>query len=49
MLGSTAIRAVYGSAFYGREAVLEKNPPWQGEGNMIADVTFERTLFNPPP
>ena len=24
-------------------------PPWQGGGNMIADVTFERTLFQPPP
>jgi cysteine desulfurase/selenocysteine lyase len=24
-------------------------PPWQGGGNMIADVTFERTVFQPPP
>ncbi|MCW2283440.1 cysteine desulfurase/selenocysteine lyase [Rhodoblastus acidophilus] len=44
VFGPTGIGAVYG-----REAVLEKNPPWQGGGNMIADVTFERTLFNPPP
>ena len=22
---------------------------WQGGGNMIADVTFERTLFQPAP
>jgi len=29
--------------------VLEETPPWQGGGNMIADVTFERTLFQPPP
>ena len=36
-------------ALYGRRAVLEDLPPWQGGGNMIADVTFERTLFQPPP
>jgi len=24
-------------------------PPWQGGGNMIADVTFERTVYQPPP
>ena len=24
-------------------------PPWQGGGNMIADVTFENTLYQPPP
>ncbi len=24
-------------------------PPWQGGGNMIADVTFERTIYQPPP
>jgi cysteine desulfurase/selenocysteine lyase len=29
--------------------VLEDMPPWQGGGNMIADVTFERTVFQPPP
>ncbi|WP_349743694.1 family 2A encapsulin nanocompartment cargo protein cysteine desulfurase [Roseateles cavernae] len=34
---------------YGRREVLEQTPPWQGGGNMIADVTFERTLFQPPP
>ena len=34
---------------YGRSEVLEETPPWQGGGNMIADVTFERTLFQPPP
>jgi cysteine desulfurase/selenocysteine lyase len=44
VFGPTGIGAVYG-----RGAVLEKTPPWQGGGNMIADVTFERTLFNPPP
>lgn len=34
---------------YGRREVLEDTPPWQGGGNMIADVTFERTVFQPPP
>ena len=24
-------------------------PPWQGGGNMIADVTFEKTIYQPPP
>jgi cysteine desulfurase/selenocysteine lyase len=24
-------------------------PPWQGGGNMIEDVTFERTLYQKPP
>ncbi len=34
---------------YGKKELLEAMPPWQGGGNMIADVTFERTLFQPPP
>jgi cysteine desulfurase/selenocysteine lyase len=34
---------------YGKSAVLAHMPPWQGGGNMIADVTFERTLYQPPP
>ncbi|MFO0663341.1 MAG: family 2A encapsulin nanocompartment cargo protein cysteine desulfurase [Polyangiaceae bacterium] len=34
---------------YGKSDVLEAMPPWQGGGNMIADVTFERTLYQPPP
>lgn len=44
VFGPTGIGVVYG-----RRALLEHMPPWQGGGNMIADVTFERTLFNPPP
>ena len=32
-------------AVYGKEAVLAATQPWQGGGNMIADVTFERTVF----
>ncbi|WP_370513816.1 family 2A encapsulin nanocompartment cargo protein cysteine desulfurase [Comamonas sp. CAH-2] len=34
---------------WGRRAVLEAMPPWQGGGNMIADVTFEKTVFQPLP
>ena len=30
-------------------SVLEAMPPWQGGGNMIEDVTFERTIYQPPP
>jgi len=34
---------------YGRQDVLDTMPPWQGGGNMIQDVTFEKTLYQPPP
>jgi cysteine desulfurase/selenocysteine lyase len=34
---------------YGKPEVLEHMPPWQGGGNMIQDVTFERTLYQLPP
>jgi len=34
---------------YGKSEILDSMPPWQGGGNMIQDVTFERTLYNPPP
>ncbi|WP_377811219.1 family 2A encapsulin nanocompartment cargo protein cysteine desulfurase (plasmid) [Azospirillum sp. A29] len=34
---------------YGRLDVLEGMQPWQGGGNMIADVTFERTVYQPAP
>ncbi|MDR1529194.1 MAG: cysteine desulfurase [Burkholderiales bacterium] len=36
-------------ALYGKEEVLEAAKPYQGGGNMIADVTFERTLYQKPP
>lgn len=36
-------------ALYGKPEVLETMPPWQGGGNMIADVTFEKTLYQPAP
>jgi cysteine desulfurase/selenocysteine lyase len=31
---------------YGREALLEKMPPYQGGGDMISSVTFEKTTYN---
>jgi cysteine desulfurase / selenocysteine lyase len=34
---------------YGREALLEAMPPWQGGGDMIRSVTFEKTTFNDLP
>jgi cysteine desulfurase / selenocysteine lyase len=34
---------------YGCEDVLIETPPWQGGGNMIADVTLERSLYQGPP
>jgi cysteine desulfurase/selenocysteine lyase len=34
---------------YGKSAVLDRMPPWQGGGNMIADVTFEKTVYQAPP
>jgi cysteine desulfurase/selenocysteine lyase len=34
---------------YGKRALLQSMPPWQGGGNMIRDVTFERTLYQDPP
>ena len=34
---------------YGKEEILEKMPPYQGGGDMIAKVTFERTTYNTLP
>jgi len=34
---------------YGKPDALADSPPWQGGGNMIADVTFEKTIYQPPP
>jgi cysteine desulfurase/selenocysteine lyase len=36
-------------ALYGKTAVLEHMPPWQGGGNMIQDVTFEKTVYQAAP
>jgi cysteine desulfurase/selenocysteine lyase len=44
VFGPTGIGALFGKA-----DVLEHMPPWQGGGNMIADVTFEKTVYQPPP
>jgi len=44
IFGPTGIGALYGKA-----EALEEMPPWQGGGNMISDVTFEKTTFHPPP
>jgi cysteine desulfurase/selenocysteine lyase len=34
---------------YGKEALLNKMPPYQGGGDMIAKVTFEKTTYNELP
>ncbi|MGO9973757.1 MAG: family 2A encapsulin nanocompartment cargo protein cysteine desulfurase [Solirubrobacteraceae bacterium] len=34
---------------YGKLDLLNSTPPWQGGGNMIRDVTLERTLYQPAP
>jgi cysteine desulfurase / selenocysteine lyase len=34
---------------YGRAALLERMPPWQGGGDMIETVTLERSTWAPPP
>ena len=31
---------------YGKRALLEAMPPWQGGGDMIAEVTFEGSTWN---
>jgi cysteine desulfurase/selenocysteine lyase len=33
-------------ALYGRSELLEAMAPWQGGGDMIASVTFEKTTYN---
>ncbi|MBB5062791.1 family 2A encapsulin nanocompartment cargo protein cysteine desulfurase [Granulicella mallensis] len=34
---------------YGKPDALAEMQPWQGGGNMIVDVTFEKTIYQPPP
>jgi cysteine desulfurase/selenocysteine lyase len=36
-------------ALYGRAELLAAMPPWQGGGDMIHTVSFERTTYAPPP
>jgi cysteine desulfurase/selenocysteine lyase len=44
ILGPTGI-----GVLYGKRAVLEKMPPYQGGGEMIRSVSFERTTYNDIP
>lgn len=44
LYGPTGIGALYGKA-----ALLEAMPPYQGGGEMIARVTFEKTTYAPIP
>ena len=44
VFGPTGIGVVYG-----KQDVLADMPPWQGGGNMIVDVTFEKTVYQAPP
>lgn len=34
---------------YGKSSLLNAMPPWQGGGDMIEEVTFEKTTFNELP
>lgn len=34
---------------YGKKALLDEMPPWQGGGEMIANVTFEKTTYREAP
>jgi cysteine desulfurase/selenocysteine lyase len=34
---------------HGREELLERMPPWQGGGDMILEVSFEKTIYNELP
>ena len=36
-------------ALYGRRSLLDAMPPYQGGGDMISSVTFERTTYNEVP
>ncbi len=44
LLGPTGI-----GVLYGKKEFLEKMPPYQGGGDMIRSVTFEKTTFNDLP
>jgi cysteine desulfurase/selenocysteine lyase len=44
MYGPTGIGVLYGKA-----ALLEAMPPYQGGGDMISSVTFEKTIYNKLP
>lgn len=44
---------VYGptgvGVLYGKEELLKRMPPWQGGGEMIKEVRFEKTIYNELP
>ena len=44
LLGPTGI-----GVLYGKKELLEKMPPYQGGGDMIRSVTFEKTTYNDLP
>lgn len=44
MYGPTGV-----GVLYGKRALLEQMPPYQGGGEMIKDVTFEKTTYNDIP
>jgi cysteine desulfurase/selenocysteine lyase len=44
MYGPTGV-----GALYGRAGLMERMPPYQGGGDMIASVTFEKTTYNQLP
>ena len=44
MCGPTGI-----GVLYGRETMLRAMPPWQGGGDMILSVSFEKTTYNDLP
>ncbi|WP_407682451.1 family 2A encapsulin nanocompartment cargo protein cysteine desulfurase [Pseudocalidococcus azoricus] len=44
VFGPTGIGVVYG-----KEDLLNATLPWQTGGNMIVDVTFEKTVYQPAP
>ncbi|MCD8166941.1 MAG: cysteine desulfurase [Bacteroides sp.] len=50
---ASSAHKVYGptgiGVLYGKEAWLDKLPPYQGGGEMIQKVTFEKTTFNELP
>lgn len=44
MYGPTGV-----GVLYGKEELLNKMPPYQGGGDMIKEVTFEKTIYNELP
>lgn len=44
IFGPTGIGVLYGKA-----EILDATQPWQGGGNMIEDVTFDKIIYQPAP